>query len=251
MITKSIIEINILSSVYSSDDEPAPEPTSRSSQNPEASDERDEISFDDLIEMERKIGKCERWHSELGFMDEENYLQNENTHKCKSLRDLKKHMRRSHQPREVPRPQIPRSEIVVVDGDTIPEDIPEDYKDIYQRNWQALRTHFHIGNRVQEHYTIHIPDQSMIDQVLEPLWPYFRENIFQRQRRAFKIQVSFGFILRYEGSEKDESPVLYRYFYLDSHSNYLYLGPQTIRDRTEFDSLSIFNGRISDNGRID
>ncbi|CAK8672221.1 unnamed protein product [Clavelina lepadiformis] len=73
-------------------------------------------------------------------------------------------MRRLHQPRVVPRPQIPRPRTIVVDGDTIPEDIPEDYRDIYQSNWRAIRTHFHIGNTVQERYTFRIPDQSMIDQ---------------------------------------------------------------------------------------
>ncbi|XP_076815041.1 uncharacterized protein LOC143461131 isoform X2 [Clavelina lepadiformis] len=226
---------------------------------------RDEISCDDLIEIQRKIGNCKRCHSELGFMDEENYSQNENTHECESikkiklqqkhirrnrkrcefcartftnLRDLKKHMRRSHRPRVVPRPQIPRARTIVVDGDTIPEDIPEDYRHIFQSNWRAIRTHFHIGNTVQERYTFRIPDQSMIDQGLESLWPYFRENMFQRQRQAFKIRVAFGFILRREGNE-DESPVLYRYFHPDDHSNYLYLGPETMRDRTEFDQFLI------------
>ena len=78
----------------------------------------------------------------------------------------------------------------------------------------------------------------MIDQGLESLWPYFRENMFQRQRQAFKIRVAFGFILRREGNE-DDSPVQYRYFHPDDHSNYLYLGPETIRDRTEFDQFLI------------
>ncbi|CAK8681037.1 unnamed protein product [Clavelina lepadiformis] len=192
-------QLGIENAFVKTDGDQAPEPTSRSTENPEASDERNKISRNDLIEMERKMGKCKRCHSELGFMDDENYSQYEKTHQCernlpaltasllacfalltfnsffshKNIHLTLKPKRNCRQPSpsraqyytkqiprdeginvehactntnpEVPRPQKLRSEIVVVDGDTIPEDFPEDYRDNDKRSKSECRSDSYCG----------------------------------------------------------------------------------------------------------
>jgi transcription elongation factor Elf1 len=78
---------------------------------------------------------------------------------------------------------------VAADTEVLPDD-PET-RALYRQHWQSIRTEEATGNRVQDRYnfTLHEITASTFTEMVH--------RIFREQTTAFKINVSFGFILRH------------------------------------------------------
>ncbi|XP_066278985.1 uncharacterized protein [Branchiostoma lanceolatum] len=72
---------------------------------------------------------------------------------------------------------------------------------VYREKWHAIRTHFKRGRKVQDEYNFRLHSTS-VDELSSKVW-----TVFLDQNTAFKLSVSFGFILR--NSETGEL----RYYY--------------------------------------
>jgi DNA-directed RNA polymerase subunit RPC12/RpoP len=95
----------------------------------------------------------------------------------------------SNNPPKQPRSHSPQSSnSPSVEPNILPED-PET-RVLYLRHWNTIRTEEATGNRVQDryHFTLHDMTAST--------FPEKVRRIFRQQTTAFKINLSFGFILR-------------------------------------------------------
>ena len=82
-------------------------------------------------------------------------------------------------------PLQPRPELLPQGDDELTEAV----QDVYAEHWSSIRTYHHTG-RVQDMYNFRIQDLNM-NQLRDQLMEMFRS-----QNSRFKINVSFGFILR-------------------------------------------------------
>ncbi|KAI8484950.1 hypothetical protein Bbelb_373570 [Branchiostoma belcheri] len=72
---------------------------------------------------------------------------------------------------------------------------------VYREKWQSIRTYFKRGRKVQDEYNFRLNSTS-VDELSSKVWAVFRD-----QKTAFKLSMSFGFILR--NTETGE----FRYYY--------------------------------------
>ena len=70
------------------------------------------------------------------------------------------------------------------------DELTETVRDVYAEHWSSIRTYHHTGQRVQDLYNFRIQDLNM-NQLRDQLMQMFRSQV-----NRFKINVSFGFILR-------------------------------------------------------
>ncbi|KAI8484923.1 hypothetical protein Bbelb_373300 [Branchiostoma belcheri] len=61
---------------------------------------------------------------------------------------------------------------------------------VYREKWQSIRTYFKRGRKVQDEYNFRLNSTS-VDELSSKVWAVFRD-----QKTAFKLSMSFGFILR-------------------------------------------------------
>ena len=64
-------------------------------------------------------------------------------------------------------------------------------REVYQEHWSSIRTHHHTGQRVEDVYNFRIRDLNL-HSLTEEL-----QQMFRSQTVRFRINVSFGFILRH------------------------------------------------------
>ena len=95
-------------------------------------------------------------------------------------------------------PKRPRSEKIDADplqpqDEMLPrgdDDMAEAVREVYRDHWAAIRSHYTRGNYVQDRYNYRIQDLN-----LEHLQSDL-DQMFRNQESRFKINASFGFILR-------------------------------------------------------
>ena len=97
-------------------------------------------------------------------------------------------------------------------------------KKVYQEHWSSIRSHHHTG-RVQDVYNYRITDFNLHSLVEE------LQQLFQSQTVRFKINASFGFILRHVETGE-------LCYYHSSHNQGRLLDvPPTITNQQDFDNF--------------
>ena len=98
-------------------------------------------------------------------------------------------------------------------------------------NWNSIRSHHRVGRNVQEIYNFRIGHVGGLEQVGGGggLMERRLRAIFERQRRSFKINLSYGFILR--NVETGEL----RYFHPSSNNHRFLDVPHIIRDEADME----------------
>ena len=109
-----------------------------------------------------------------------------------------------------------------------PEDLPEDpdTRKVYLENWDHIRTRENVDNRVQDRFNYTLHDLN-IHQFQEAT-----KEIFERQATCFKINASFGFMLRHI-----ETGDL-RYFHASQNNNRYLDMPHLIRNEDDLQRFS-------------
>ena len=112
---------------------------------------------------------------------------------------------------------------VAADTEVLPED-PET-RVIYLRHWNTIRTEEATSNRVQDRYnfTLHEMTASTFTEMVH--------RIFREQTTAFKINVSFGFILLH--METGEL----RYYHSSQNNSRFFDVPHLIRTEEDWRKL--------------
>ena len=75
-----------------------------------------------------------------------------------------------------------------VGPDVLPED-PEN-RALYRQHWQSIRTEETTGNHIQERYNFTLHEMT------SSTFPEIVRYLYRQQTTAFKINLSYGFILR-------------------------------------------------------
>ena len=94
---------------------------------------------------------------------------------------------------------------------------------MYAEHWSSIRTHHRTGQQVQNMYNFRIEDLNM-NQLREQLMEMFRSHV-----NRFKINVSFGFILR--NIENGEL----RYYHSSHNLGHLLEAPHLINNEADFE----------------
>ena len=112
---------------------------------------------------------------------------------------------------------------VAADTEVLPDD-PET-RVLYLRHWNTIRTEEATSNRVQDRYnfTLHEMTASTFTEMVH--------RIFREQATAFKINVSFGFILRH--METGEL----RYYHSSQNNSRLFDVPHLIRTEEDLETF--------------
>ena len=105
------------------------------------------------------------------------------------------------------------------------DDLSADLREIYQDHWASIRTHHRTSQRIQDVYNYRLPDVN-ITLLAEQL-----QHLFQSQRRRFKVNVSFGFVLR--NIETGEL----RYYHSSHNQGRLFDAPHMINNQDDFDAF--------------
>ena len=147
--------------------------------------------------------------------------------------DLKKHTRRCSDGPPVPkRPRVETSNVPIV-GDPIeppdrlpfPDALSTDLLDVVREHWSTVRTRVARGPvQTRFNYRLTTLDTTALE---EPL-----NRMFQEQTTAFKINLSYGFILRNKDTGR------YRYYHASCNCCGRYLEqPSLITNRSDFDEF--------------
>lgn len=107
-----------------------------------------------------------------------------------------------------------------VEPNILPED--PDTRILYLRHWNNIQTQQNSGNRVQDRYNFNLNDIS---------FPEMVRNIFTQQTSAFRINVSFGYILR--NVETGEL----RYYHPSQHNARFFDFPHQVRNEEDLDNF--------------
>ena len=130
--------------------------------------------------------------------------------------------------------QIKKAKVTVIQSD--PENIPVDLLppgedehtqqiiSAYHSNWKAIRTTSDTGNIVQDRYNFRLERLA-----LTALYSSLME-IFQEQTLAFKLNVSYGFILRNNITKE------LRYWHSSQNNGRVFERPPLIQTREDFES---------------
>ncbi len=117
------------------------------------------------------------------------------------------------------------------------EEEEDSVESVYRTNWASIRSHHRVGRRVQDVYNFRIgggvqqqvgggngnAGSSVVERRLQA--------IFNRQRHAFKINMSYGYILR--NTETGEL----RYFHSSVNNHRYFDRPFTIANQRDMDSF--------------
>jgi hypothetical protein len=104
-----------------------------------------------------------------------------------------------------------------VGPDVLPED-PEN-RALYRQHWQSIRTEETTGNHIQERYNFTLHDMT------SSTFPEIVRYLYRQQTTAFKINLSYGFILR-----NIETGVL-QYYHCSQNNAKLFDVPHLITNR--------------------
>jgi hypothetical protein len=85
-------------------------------------------------------------------------------------------------------PPPPKTHRVAADTKVLPDD-PET-RDLHRQHWQSIRTEEASSNRIQEWYNFTLHEMTA------STFPEMVRYLYRQQTTAFKINLSFGFILR-------------------------------------------------------
>ena len=96
---------------------------------------------------------------------------------------------------------------------------------VYQQHWTAIRSHHHIGHRVQDTYNYCIEDLNM--HTLEIQF----QQLFRNQVSRFKVNASFGFIMRHVETEE------LRYYHSSQNHGRILDVPRLISQQEDFDNF--------------
>jgi hypothetical protein len=107
-----------------------------------------------------------------------------------------------------------------VGPDVLPED-PET-RALYRQHWQSMRTEEATGNPIQEQYNF------TLHEIRASTFPEMVRYLYRQQTTAFKINLSFGFILW-----NIETGML-RYYHSSQTNARLFDVPQLIRTEEDF-----------------
>ena len=129
---------------------------------------------------------------------------------------------RSHSPQSSNSPSI-RQPSVQDEPQILPED-PET-RILYLRHWNTIQTQENSGNRVQDRYYFTLHD------ITASTFPEMVRRIFRQQTTAFKINLSFGFILRNVETEE------LRYYHSSQNNSRFVYAPHLIRSEEDRDKL--------------
>ena len=105
------------------------------------------------------------------------------------------------------------------------DELSSPVQEIFQHHWSSIRTHHHTGQHVQDVYNFRIKDlnmHSLVDQL---------QQLFRNQHTRFKVNVSFGFILRH--TETGEL----RYYHSSQNMGRLLDVPHMVSNQRDFDAF--------------
>ena len=111
-----------------------------------------------------------------------------------------------------------------VGPDVFPED-PET-RALYRQHWQSIRTEEATGNPIQERYSFTLHEMTA------STFPEMVRYLYRQQTTAFKINLSFGFILR-----NIETGVL-QYYHSSQNNVRFFDVPHLIRTEEDLEELS-------------
>ena len=118
-------------------------------------------------------------------------------------------------------PSQPRPEMLPQGDDELTEAV----RDVFAEHWSSIRTHHRTGQQVQDMYNFRIEDLNM-NQLREQLIEMFRSQV-----NRFKINVSFGFILR--NIENGEL----RYYHSSHNLGRMLEAPHQISNAEDFEAF--------------
>ena len=98
-------------------------------------------------------------------------------------------------------------------------------RQVYEENWSSIRSHHRIGHKVQDMYNFRIESLNMNN-----LRPNL-EQLFQNQQFRFRINASFGFVMR-----NVETGQL-RYYHSSQNIGRLFDIPHRISNQQDFDTF--------------
>ena len=130
----------------------------------------------------------------------------------------------SNSPPKRPRNHSPQSSnSPSVEPNILPED-PET-RALYRQHWQSIQTQENSGNRVQDRYNFTLNEMTV------STFPEMVRRIFTQLTTAFKINLSFGFILRNVDTGE-------QCYYHSSQNNSRFLDvPHLIRNEEDLDKF--------------
>ena len=105
------------------------------------------------------------------------------------------------------------------------DDLSDELREVYQHHWSSIRTHHRTGQHIQDVYNYRLQDMN-VNQLAEQL-----QQMFRQQRTRFKVNVSFGFILR--NIETGEL----RYYHSSHNQGRLLEVPHVINNQADFDAF--------------
>ena len=104
-------------------------------------------------------------------------------------------------------------------------ELDADLRDMIQQHWRAIRTRESRGNRLQDRYNIRVNADGT-----EP-FPRYLQQIMDDQRTVFKINLSFGFILRNHETQE------LTYFHPSVNNQRFFETPHLIRNQHDLNQL--------------
>jgi len=108
------------------------------------------------------------------------------------------------------------------------DSVPEEQRgnsDVYNQNWNHIRTRFSRGNRLLDWYNFRLYSLQPTDLL------HHLDDIFNDQNTVFKINVSFGFILRSNETNR------LQYHYASRNNNQVFDQPFIIATRADLEQL--------------
>ena len=118
-------------------------------------------------------------------------------------------------------PLEPEEAMIPGDGD----ELSAAMREVYQEHWSSIRTHHRTGQRVQDVYNFRIRDLNL-HSLTEEL-----QQMFRSQTVRFRINVSFGFILRHVETGE------LRYYHSSHNQGRLLDIPPAITNQKDFDAF--------------
>ncbi|XP_064616805.1 uncharacterized protein LOC135480809 [Liolophura sinensis] len=125
--------------------------------------------------------------------------------------EKKKQKKKSPTTQFEPDPVQPH-EAVLPSGDS-------DVRELYQRHWRSIRTHFHRHKPIQDCYNYRLSDLGAI--------PAYVDEIYEDQPTTFTINYSFGYILRHKGTGQ------VRYYYPSTNNTRVLDAPYRVASRAD------------------
>ena len=122
------------------------------------------------------------------------------------------------------------------DGSDDDDDEDDEEEAMYRNNWNSIRSHHRVGQRVQDVYDFRIGGARVLEQVGRgegnvrmSLVERRLRAIFSRQSSSFKVNMSYGFILRHTETG------LLRYFHSSANNHRYFDQPHLITNQDDMD----------------